>query len=272
MKGTFSFLSASRIAPLSFALVSLLSIMHQRTPHRGGRHEESAIAPKSGRAVRQPRRLGFPSSGGTRMLAGRMAESRSATISTDVATMRLAIAEGDRARGTTGDNPWVGCVIVGAGGEVLGRGHTQGPGEDHAEIDAARDAAARGAAIEGATLYSTLEPCAFHGRTPSCARSIVARGLRRVVIGMRDPHPRVDGEGIRILERGGVQVVEGVCEADVRRQLGAWVFDAHPHEPRRRARELAPTLTRGALIALLSETYAVDLVQASALVATLGLD
>jgi len=186
--------------------------------------------------------------------------------------MKLAIAEGERARGTTGDNPWVGCVIVGEDGAVLGRGHTQGPGEAHAEIGAARDAASRGATIEGATLYSTLEPCAFHGRTPSCALSIVDRGLRRVVIGMRDPHPRVDGEGIRILERGGVRVLEGVCESEVRRQLGPWVFDFHIHEPRRRARELMATLSRDALIETLSEMYAVDVARALAVVDAIGID
>jgi diaminohydroxyphosphoribosylaminopyrimidine deaminase/5-amino-6-(5-phosphoribosylamino)uracil reductase len=150
----------------------------------------------------------------------------------DVLWMRLAIEEAERARGKTGDNPWVGCVIVGADGTLLGRGHTQGPGEDHAEIAAARAAAAAGHAIAGATLYSTLEPCAFHGRTPSCARSIVARGLGRVVTGMRDPHPRVDGAGIALLAEGGISVTEGVCEAEVRRQLGPWVLRFHPHEPR----------------------------------------
>lgn len=146
------------------------------------------------------------------------------------AFMRLAIEEAEAARGSTGDNPWVGCVIVGGGDRILGRGHTRGPGEDHAEIDAARDAAARGLSIEGATLYSTLEPCAFHGRTPSCARAIVSRQLARVVTGMRDPHPRVDGAGIRILQEGGLEVVEGVLEDEVRRQLGAWVRAHHPHE------------------------------------------
>jgi len=188
----------------------------------------------------------------------------------DEARMRLAVAEAELARGATGDNPWVGCVIVGADGEILGRGHTQGPGEDHAEIAAARDAAARGLGVVGATLYSTLEPCAFHGRTPACARVIAERGIARVVTGMRDPHPRVDGEGARILRDGGVEVVEGVCEREVRRQLGGWVLAFHPHEPLRRARALAASHTREALIAVLAETYAVDPARAEQIVAALG--
>ncbi|MEO6599555.1 MAG: bifunctional diaminohydroxyphosphoribosylaminopyrimidine deaminase/5-amino-6-(5-phosphoribosylamino)uracil reductase RibD [Polyangiaceae bacterium] len=152
--------------------------------------------------------------------------------------MRLAIAEGELARGTTGNNPWVGCVIASLEGKLLGRGHTLGPGEDHAEIAAARHAQAHGNSIAGATLYSTLEPCAFHGRTPACASAIAERGIARVVIGMRDPHPRVDGAGIRILRDADIEVVEGVCEREVRRQLGLWVLDQHPHELLARASAL----------------------------------
>ena len=85
----------------------------------------------------------------------------------DVDFMRLAIAQAELARGDTGDNPWVGCVIVSAEGEILGRGYTRGPGEHHAEISAAEDAARAGLSIVGASLYSTLEPCSFHGLTPS---------------------------------------------------------------------------------------------------------
>ena len=155
------------------------------------------------------------------------------------AWMQRAIEEAELARGTTGDNPWVGCVIVGPDGSRVGSGHTLGPGEDHAEIAAARDAEARGHSVAGATLYSTLEPCSFHGRTPACSRSIAARGIARVVIGIRDPHPRVDGEGIAILRAAGVEVLEGICEAEVRRQLGPWIIEHHPHEPRRRAQELS---------------------------------
>jgi diaminohydroxyphosphoribosylaminopyrimidine deaminase/5-amino-6-(5-phosphoribosylamino)uracil reductase len=181
--------------------------------------------------------------------------------------MLLAIAEGDRARGSTGDNPWVGCVIVDPDDFVLARGHTQGPGEDHAEIAALRDAKARGLVVAGATLYSTLEPCSFHGRTPACSRVIIDHGLRSVVVGMRDPHPRVDGEGLRILRDAGIEVVEGVCERDVRRQLGVWVLSHHPHEPLRRARELAKTLAQAELVQALAEIYAIELDAAEAMAA-----
>lgn len=168
--------------------------------------------------------------------------------------MRLAMAEGELARGSTGDNPWVGCTIVNPQGELIGRGHTQGPGEDHAEVAAARHAQAGGHSVVGATLYSTLEPCAFHGRTPACARSIAERGIARVVFGMRDPHPRVNGAGARILRTAGVEVVEDVLEREVRRQLGAWVLQHHPHEPLTRARAV-PTAER---VALLADIYGVD--------------
>ncbi len=173
--------------------------------------------------------------------------------------MRLAIDEAELARGTTGDNPWVGCVIVNARGEILAKGHTQGPGEDHAEIAAARSAKARGVSIEGATMYSTLEPCSFHGRTPACSRVILEHRLGQVVIGMRDPHPRVDGEGVRILREAGVEVLEGVCESVVRRQLGIWVLAHHLHEPIRRAKQLASRLAPQKLGAALAAIYGVDL-------------
>jgi diaminohydroxyphosphoribosylaminopyrimidine deaminase/5-amino-6-(5-phosphoribosylamino)uracil reductase len=180
--------------------------------------------------------------------------------------MQLAIEEAELARGTTGDNHWVGCVIVSPSGSLVGRGHTLGPGEDHAEIAAARDAEARGASVAGATLYSTLEPCSFHGRTPACSRSIAARGVARVVIGLRDPHPRVDGEGIVILRAAGVEVLEGVREAEVRRQLGPWIIEHHPHEPLRRARALSEPQRLG----ILAETYGVDRARIQALLAASG--
>jgi len=174
------------------------------------------------------------------------------------AWMQRALAEAERARGKTGDNPWVGCVIVGEQGQLLAVGHTRGPGEDHAEIAAFRQASQHGLSVEGSTLYSTLEPCSFHGRTPACSRVIVERKVRRVVTGMRDPNPRVDGVGVRILEEAGIEVIEGVCEHEVRRQLGSWVLRYHPHEVLRRARALAALHPEAELVARLADIYAVE--------------
>jgi diaminohydroxyphosphoribosylaminopyrimidine deaminase/5-amino-6-(5-phosphoribosylamino)uracil reductase len=186
------------------------------------------------------------------------------------AWMRLAIGEAERARGGTGDNPWVGCMLIDGRGEVIGRGHTQGPGEDHAEIVAVRQAEARGLGVEGTIMYSTLEPCSFHGRTPACSRVIVDHGIGVLVFGMHDPNPRVDGEGARILRDAGVEVIGGVCEREVRRQLGSWVLKYHPHEPRRRARELAASHRPEELVALLADLYAVEPALAEEIVASLG--
>ena len=182
------------------------------------------------------------------------------------AWMRLAVAEAELARGATGDNPWVGCVLISAEGELLGQGHTQGPGEDHAEIVAVQQAQGRGLAVEGTIMYSTLEPCSFHGRTPACSRVIVDHRIGLVVLGMHDPNPRVDGEGTRILRDAGLEVIEGVCEREVRRQLGGWVFDYHPHEPRRRALQLLRTGAPLDVIAELTDLYAVDRSRAEAIV------
>lgn len=119
--------------------------------------------------------------------------------------MRHAIALARRGRGTTWPNPSVGCVIVSAGGVVVGRGMTARGGRPHAETIALEHA---GLFAENSTAYVSLEPCA-HRRSDgslSCAESLIKAGVRRVVIGVRDPDPRVDGKGVRILEGAGVRV------------------------------------------------------------------
>lgn len=173
--------------------------------------------------------------------------------------MHWAIAEAERARGSTGDNPWVGCVICDDQGTIVARGYTQGPGEDHAEIVALRHCESQGISVARATLYSTLEPCAFHGRSPACARAIIARGVRRVVVGIRDPNPRVDGAGNQILRDAGVEVIEGVCAAEVTRNLADWILAYYPDVPLRHARALSQAgSSRPALIPVLSDLYGVD--------------
>lgn len=179
--------------------------------------------------------------------------------------MRVAVEEAEKARGSTGDNPWVGCVITDASGRILARGHTQGPGEDHAEIVAMHEARAAGASLSTVTLYSTLEPCAFHGRTPACARAIVDAGVRRVVVGILDPNPRVDGAGLAILREAGVEVIEHVCEGEISRQLAEWIFRYHPHEPLRRAKALLAS--NDDAVAQLADHYGIDRARAEELVA-----
>ncbi len=140
----------------------------------------------------------------------------------DQAFMKLAIEAGQAASGTTGDNPAVGCVVV-RDGTVVARGATQPPGGAHAEVMAIREAEAAGHPIEACEFYVTLEPCTFQGRTPPCSRLLVEKRPRRVVIGMRDPHPQVRGAGIAELRNAGIEVVEGVLGEEVSALLAWWV-------------------------------------------------
>ncbi|MGE5325983.1 MAG: bifunctional diaminohydroxyphosphoribosylaminopyrimidine deaminase/5-amino-6-(5-phosphoribosylamino)uracil reductase RibD [Deltaproteobacteria bacterium] len=104
-------------------------------------------------------------------------------------------------------NPWVGSVIV-KNGKIVGRGCHRGPGTNHAEVEAIRQAGSR---AEGATLYVTLEPCCHHGNTPPCTDAIRRAGIRRVFYAVRDPNPQVAGRGARILKSNGVEVRAGLC-------------------------------------------------------------
>jgi len=122
--------------------------------------------------------------------------------------MGEALALAARAVGLSDPNPRVGCVIV-ADGTIAGRGHTQEAGGPHAEIMALRDAAARGVDVRGATVHVTLEPCAHHGRTPPCTDALIAAGVGRVVIALRDPNPLVSGQGAARLEAAGIAVEWG---------------------------------------------------------------
>nr|WP_144640773.1 bifunctional diaminohydroxyphosphoribosylaminopyrimidine deaminase/5-amino-6-(5-phosphoribosylamino)uracil reductase RibD [Bordetella genomosp. 13] len=111
---------------------------------------------------------------------------------------------------TTTPNPRVGCVIV-RDGQVLGEGATQPPGGPHAEVVALRDAAMRGHAVAGATLYVTLEPCSHYGRTPPCVDAVLAARPARVVVAMGDPNPQVNGRSFARLREAGIAVQVGLC-------------------------------------------------------------
>ena len=136
--------------------------------------------------------------------------------------MLQALELGESVKGTTGDNPWVGCLIV-KDGKVLGRGATHPPGGLHAEAAALQEAKKSKHSLNGATLYCTVEPCSFEGRTPSCAKAIAGSGISRVVASIRDPHPKVNGEGFNILRQAGVEVTEGIKSLEVEASLQGWL-------------------------------------------------
>jgi diaminohydroxyphosphoribosylaminopyrimidine deaminase/5-amino-6-(5-phosphoribosylamino)uracil reductase len=122
-------------------------------------------------------------------------------------TIARAVELAERGRGATSPNPLVGAVVV-AGGEVVGEGWHERRGAPHAEVTAL---GAAGARARGATLYVSLEPCTHHGATPPCVDAILAAEIGRVVVGVRDPNPRVSGRGGERLREAGVdvEVVEG---------------------------------------------------------------
>ena len=134
--------------------------------------------------------------------------------------MARAVALAATVRTSTTPNPWVGCVVVTPGGEVVSEGATTPPGGPHAEVVAL---AAAGEPARGATLYTTLEPCAHHGRTAPCTEAIIEAGIARVVLGVTDPDARVSGRGIAALEAAGIVVSQGVGAAAVTEQLAPYL-------------------------------------------------
>jgi diaminohydroxyphosphoribosylaminopyrimidine deaminase/5-amino-6-(5-phosphoribosylamino)uracil reductase len=121
--------------------------------------------------------------------------------------MAKALALAERGRGRTSPNPMVGALVVADDGVVVGRGAHEFAGGPHAEVRALADAGER---ARGATLYCTLEPCSHVGRTGPCAPLVACAGIRRAVIAIEDPNPKVSGRGIDYLRAHGVDIVVGV--------------------------------------------------------------
>lgn len=143
-----------------------------------------------------------------------------AHASESVADVHLARALelAESARGATAPNPLVGCVIV-ADGQVVGEGFHERAGEPHAEVVALASAGER---ARGAAAYVTLEPCSHHGRTGPCADALIAAGIARVVIGLRDPNALAAGGADRLV-RAGVEVDLAVDPEPFRALNEAWI-------------------------------------------------
>jgi diaminohydroxyphosphoribosylaminopyrimidine deaminase/5-amino-6-(5-phosphoribosylamino)uracil reductase len=140
----------------------------------------------------------------------------------DAGFMQQAIAAAEAVRTATAPNPWVGAVVVsGRDPAQVFEGATAPPGGPHAEITALEQAGAEHA--PGSTLFTTLEPCVHHGRTPPCTEAIIAAGVARVVVGIEDPDPNVSGRGVAALRAAGLDVAVGVAEGEVTEQLAPYL-------------------------------------------------
>jgi len=125
----------------------------------------------------------------------------------DKSHLERAMVLAERGRGCTSPNPLVGALVV-RGNEVLGEGYHAGPGQDHAELAAIKNAVGANFAgrLSGTTVYVTLEPCCHYGRTPPCTAALISSGVERVVAGAVDPSPAVNGRGLDGLREAGIQV------------------------------------------------------------------
>lgn len=141
--------------------------------------------------------------------------------------MALALRLAERGLGRTWPNPSVGCVVV-RDGKIVGRGWTQPPPGNHAEIEALNRAGDRAL---GATAYATLEPCCHYGRTPPCTMALIHAGIRRVVVAATDPFLRVDGRGIDQLRQAGIQVDVGLCQKEAEAQNAGFLLRVTKKRP-----------------------------------------
>jgi len=141
--------------------------------------------------------------------------------------MDLALRLAKRGLGRTWPNPPVGCVIV-KDDRIVGRGWTQPPPGNHAEVEALSRA---GPSAMGATAYATLEPCCHYGRTPPCTMALIHAGIRRVVVAATDPFPRVDGRGIDQLRQAGIQVDVGLMKAEAEAYNAGFLLKVTKHRP-----------------------------------------
>jgi diaminohydroxyphosphoribosylaminopyrimidine deaminase/5-amino-6-(5-phosphoribosylamino)uracil reductase len=133
-------------------------------------------------------------------------------MNTDEKYMMRAIELAKRGEGLTRPNPPVGAVLV-QNGEVIAEGWHEKAGGAHAEVNCLKSAIGD---LKSAILYVTLEPCSTQGQTPPCTDLIREKGIGRVVVSMMDPNPLHAGEGLKILEETGVEVVSGICETEGR--------------------------------------------------------
>ncbi len=135
------------------------------------------------------------------------------TPAVDRKWMKQAIELASKGAGYVSPNPLVGCVIVSKEGEKIGEGYHEKYGEPHAEVNAVNSVKDK-SELEGASVYVNLEPCAHHGKTPPCAHMLGKLPIERVIIGMKDPNKKVNGQGILHLASKGIKVKAGIMKKE----------------------------------------------------------
>ncbi len=123
--------------------------------------------------------------------------------------MKRCLSLAQKGLGGTYPNPMVGAVVVN-NGIIVGEGWHKKAGTAHAEVNALKGI--EDTALNTSTLYVNLEPCSHHGKTPPCCDLVIAKGIKKVVVGALDPNPLVAGNGIKALQNAGIEVIVGVLE------------------------------------------------------------
>ena len=139
--------------------------------------------------------------------------------------MKNALNISLRGIGNTWPNPSVGVVVV-KNDQIISRGWTQAGGRPHAEIVALKKKN-----FLGATLYTTLEPCSHHGKTPPCVDQIIKSKINRVVIGLKDPNPKINGKGIRKLKKKKIKVTIGVLQKEIKKIHFGFFYKIKKNKP-----------------------------------------
>ncbi len=133
--------------------------------------------------------------------------------------MKLALKLAKKGEKNVKSNPMVGCVIV-KNGKIVGKGFHETCGEAHAEINALKNA---GKKVKNSEMYTTLEPCCHFGKTPPCVDAILAAGVKKVFIAMKDPNPKVDGKGIARLVKTGIKIDVGILRKDAEKLNSTYI-------------------------------------------------
>ncbi len=134
--------------------------------------------------------------------------------------MERALLLAARGKERVSPNPAVGCVVV-KNGKIIAEGYHKKFGDDHAEIVALKKLESDEA--RGATMYVTLEPCCHYGKTPPCVDGIIKRGIKNIVIAMKDPNPIVNARSVRLLKKACINVELGLCSEEARALNEAYI-------------------------------------------------